>query len=281
MLKKKQSAILTFLATLFILPTVAYSDDWIQPGEENITIRAGAFLPWYGTDARVDSSDGSTGTGLNLEDDLGFDGNQVTFYGDVCWRFFSRNRVTASFFQMNRNGTVTAKKDIEVGNETFPAGATLSSEMDFTIIPFQYSFSFLKDEKYEMAASIGLHWYDMKFKVDGSATVGGTGGAATVDADAKAPLPLIGLRFDYYFTPKWTACVHAEVFKLNTSNDTFQFSGSLFNVSINTDYWFYNHFGVGAAFNYFALNVDVDSDDWKGSADYRYWGPQVYLMVRF
>ena len=49
----------------------------------------------------------------------------------------------------------------------------------------------------------------------------------------------------------------------------------------STEYWFFHNVGLGAAINWFSLDVDVDDKDWRGVLDYQYWGPQVYLAVRF
>jgi hypothetical protein len=29
------------------------------------------------------------------------------------------------------------------------------------------------------------------------------------------------------------------------------------------------------------VSVDANLENWKGSLDYGYWGPQIYLMARF
>jgi hypothetical protein len=75
--------------------------------------------------------------------------------------------------------------------------------------------------------------------------------------------------------------VHAEIFDISISGDTFNFAGSIANLRISTEYWLYNNFGVGVAVNYFSLDVEVDDSEWKGTFDYEYFGPQIYLAARF
>jgi len=116
-------------------------------------------------------------------------------------------------------------------------GAGINSEFDFNIIPVNYAYSFMKREKFELAGTVGLHWFNMTFKVKGNASLGTEDLDAEVKAKADAPLPLLGLKFDYFFTPRWTAGVLAEAFYLSASSDTFSFSGSLFNFRLTTWGW--------------------------------------------
>jgi hypothetical protein len=260
-----------------LMPVTSNAGDWIKPGEERFYLRGGAFLPAFDTKLRIDNETLGIGDEIDLQNDLGFDDTQTTFYGSVYWRFFPRHRIGLGYFQFNEETSATASRDIQIGDEIFPVGASLFSEMEFRVFPIFYSFSFMKREKFEFTGTLGLHWYQIDFKVAGSASLGNLDGDAEVSAKANAPLPLIGLGFDYFFTPKWTAGIEFQAFSLDLGD----LSGSLVNATINTEYWFFNNVGAGAALNWFGLDVDVEDNNWRGALEYRYWGPQVYLTVRF
>jgi hypothetical protein len=259
------------------LSATVRADDWIKPGEERFKFVGGVFLPAFDRTVRVDNPTLGIGDEINLEDDLGLDDSQTTFYGAGYWRFFPRHRIGVGYFRFKDEITATAQQDLQIGDEIFPVGASISTESKFEIFPIHYSFSFIKREKMEFSGSLGLHWYRINFAVAGSASLANLDAGTEVEAKAAAPLPLLGLQFEYYFTPKWTASIHAEAFSLSIDD----FDGSLVNVSARTEYWFFNHFGAGLALNWFRLDVEVDSDDWRGDLEYKYWGPQVYVAVRF
>lgn len=263
------------------LSTVSIASDWIKPGEERFKFGAGVFLPSFDTKLRVDNNTIGTGTEVDLENDLGFSESETTFWLGGYWRFAAKHRLIAGYFQFDRDATATAKTDIIIGDEIYPAGARLDSKFKFQILPINYAYSFLKREKFELAGTIGLNWNWIDFDVSGSASLGGQDADAKVSADASVPLPLIGLLFDYHFTPKWSAGLHGEVFWLNIDSDTLGFSGSLINLRASTEYWFFNNVGLGAAINWFSLDVDVEDGDWRGILEYQYWGPQVYAVMRF
>jgi hypothetical protein len=261
-----------------LVPTAGMAGEWINPGEERFLFVGGAFLPAIDTSVRVDNANtGGNGTEINLQDDLGFDDTQTTFYGNFIWRFFPRHRIGVGYFRFKDDITATAQRPLEIGDEIYDVGASLSTEFKFEIIPIQYSYSFIKREKMEFAGTVGLHWYRINFAVGGSASLGNLDADAEVTAEANAPLPLLGLSFRYNFTPKWTASIQGGAFALSIGD----FDGNLVNLSARTEYWFFNHFGAGLALDWFRLDVEVDSNDWRGELEYKYWGPEIYITVRF
>ena len=80
---------------------------------------------------------------------------------------------------------------------------------------------------------------------------------------------------------RWSAGLLGEAFALDIDSSTFGFSGTLFNVKLSTEYWLFNNVGIGAAINWFSLDVDVEDGSWKGQLEYEYWGPQAYVAIRF
>ncbi len=273
--------LLFILATWALVPGTVQAADWIKQGEEKFYFEGGAFFPAFDTKVRVDNKNISEGSDVDLENDLDFKSRETTFHLGGYWRFFSRHRIGLAYLRFSRDGSAILNKEITIGDEVFPVGANVASEFKLKVIPISYMYSFMKREKFELAGGIGLHWYRIDFKAAGNTSVGTEDLDHNVTAKANVPLPLLGLRFDYHFTPKWSAGLLGEVFWLNTGSDTFKFSGSLVNLRLSTQYWFFNNVGLGAAINYFNLNVDVEDDDWKGKLDYSYWGPQVYVAVRF
>jgi hypothetical protein len=278
-------SLIILLAVLFsiavILPNATYAGDWIKQGDEWLTISGGVFISKISSTVSVDSSSLGAGAEVDLEDDLDLGEDETTYWGNIAWRFSKKHRLSVGYFQFDRDASATAKDDLQIGDEIYPAGASLSTEFKIGVLPIGYTYSFIKKEKYEFGGTLGLHWSTLSFSVAGSASLGDSDVDADVDADAVAPMPLIGLLYDYHFTPKWTAGVHGELFFLDLNDNTFAFSGTITNLRLHTDYWLFNNFGLGAAVNWFALDVEVDDSDWKGDLDYQYLGLQIFASVRF
>jgi hypothetical protein len=265
---------------LWSVPQFANADE-ITQGEELFIFQLGYFLPSFDTNLRVDNANISRGDDVNLEKDLGYEHNETTILGSVTWRISERNRLSLGYFAFHRNGHRSLEKEISIGDEVYPIGAELDSSIHLTVIPISYSYSFLKTDTWEVAGTAGLQWSTITFDATGSTSLGGSGSDARVRADALAPLPLIGVDANYYVAPRWTIGGNVGVFtyKIGASNMAFQ--GTIINATVNTDWWFSNYVGAGAAINWFSFNVNVDSSKWDGKFNYQYLGPQIYLVGRF
>lgn len=161
-----------FLGIVLILSNflsgASLAADWIKFGEERFKLGGGVFLPSFDTRLRVDNNTIGDGTGVDLENDLGFSSDETTFWVGGYWRFAAKHRIGAAYFQFDRDASTTAKTDITIGDEIYPAGASLDSNFKFQVIPINYAYSFLKREKFELAGTIGLNWTKVDFDVSGS-----------------------------------------------------------------------------------------------------------------
>jgi len=193
-LPMKSLSFLLFACVLIwgcLVPTAGKAGEWINPGEERFYIVGGAFLPSLDTSVRVDNPNLGIGSEIDLENDLGLDDTQTTFYGSASWRFFPRHRIGVGYFRFKDEVSATAKRDLQIGDEIFQAGASLFTEFKFEIFPIHYSYSFIKREKMEFAGTLGVHWYDINFSVAGFASLGGLDAGAEVSSKVGAPCPFL------------------------------------------------------------------------------------------
>jgi hypothetical protein len=250
--------------------------DVIKPGEERFTVGLGWVFNSFGTNLRIDNQ-GSQGSNVNLRDDLGVDKDESSYWASFEWRFAQRHRVGFNVSTFKLNGTRTATREITIGDEVFPVGATLTSELKIQVIPVTYSYSFIKSDQNELAATLGVHWSAVKFNATGSASNGTQDANADVTAKVNAPLPLIGLRYDHHFSQHWSMGLHGAFFKVKIGN----VDGDLWSARAEGEYRFSKHFGLGLALEGFGLDVKASDSSWNGEIKYDYWGPQIYLKARF
>jgi hypothetical protein len=268
----------------FTVPVAASAADF-GPGSDRFFIAAGWFPSTFSTKVRVDNKNLDLGDKIDLENDLGLKDSSNAFYGAFTWRFFKRHRLAVSYYDFHRGNSGQAEGDLEIGDKIIPVGAKVNTTFDVNIFPIAYSYSFVQGEKVEFSGSIGVHWSDIRFGVNGKGFLGEGGEVNEFDdsakASASAPLPLLGLGVDYWITPRWLAIADGQYFQLSLSDDTFDYKGSLTNIRIATEYVPYKGLGIGIAYNWFAMDVDVEDNKWYGRLEYEYYGPQIYATYRF
>ncbi len=274
-------AFLAVLMSVIALPAFGQASDFIKPGEERFTFGLGWVLNAFGTNLRVDNSTLGQGSDVDLKNDLGVDKEQSSFWTSAEWRFAPHHRIGFNYSQFKLSGTKTVTRDLQIGDQIYPAGATVSSELKIQIIPITYSYSFIKSDRHELAGTVGLNWSRVSFKAHGSASLSGLDASNDVTADADLPLPLFGLRYDHHFSQQWSTGLQVGYFTLKYGSDTLNVEGEIWSARAEAEYRFSKHFGLGMAIDGLELNVDASQGSWQGTIKYRYWGPQLYMKARF
>ena len=269
--------LLSIVMTCITIPAFAQSG-FVRPGEERFTFALGAVLNTFDTKLRIDNSNqGQRGSIVDLKDDLGVEQDASSFWATAEWRFAPRHRIGINYSTFKLSGTRTLTRDIVINDETYQAGASLSSELKLQIIPIAYSYSFIKTGNDELAATIGIHWSRLSFKAQGSASLNASDANADATADANLPLPLIGLRYDHNFSQQWSAGLQGGYFPLKFGN----VEGEIWTARAQVEYGFTRNVGFGFAVEGFRLNIESSEGSWNGGIKYGYWGPQIYLKSRF
>ena len=270
-----------FFALVAAVSFRAAAQEVVLPGQERWTIMLGAFLPAFKTEMQVDNDQLGSGDRVDLGRDLGADQDTSGGWFGAEWRFAPRHRLGFTYSRFTLSGDRTIERSLQIGDEVFPAGATVTSSLRLEIIPITYSYSILKRPQDELAVTAGLHWSGLRFQAEGSASLSVQDISRDANAKANVPLPLLGLRYDYHFGPRWSAGASLAAFALKFGESTWNFEGSLYSARLHAEYRFARNFALGAALDGFRVKVDVSRSDWNGGFDYGYFGPQIYLTARF
>jgi hypothetical protein len=266
--------------TLAILASMGASADSLKPGDEKFKFVAGWFLPSFGTDVRFDGTT-EAGDDVNLDDDLGIDRDQSGVLLGFEWRMADRHRLGASWSSFSQNGERVFDEELTIGDETFPVNAVVRTDWQLDLIPITYSYSFIKREKDELAGTFGIHLDRVSIRVRAETSATGQVLDLQSDHSADLPLPLIGLRYDHHFSDSWSAGVTAAFFSIEFGESTAGGKGSLYNARVYGEYRFNGRYGAGLAIDAFSLDLDATKNNFEGSYEYDYWGPQLYLTARF
>ncbi len=119
---------------------------------------------------------------------------------------------------------------------------------------------------------------DLDAQISGNASIDGNDvGYVTQGNDFLAPLPNIGGYGAYAFSSKLIATARVDWFSASIGD----YSGGLLSMGADVQYQAFENVGFGVGYHYLNVDISVDTEDWKGEADYTYHGPKLYMTVNF
>lgn len=236
----------------------------------------GAFANDQNLKLRVDGQD--SGSNIDLNDDWGVSNTDTSLSATLRWRFGEKWSVSGQYFDTSNSGRAELEKDIEWEDFIFKAGTNVGAGVELTVARLFFGRTFSTGDRHEFGVGAGLHWLEIDAFVDGEVFVNDeSSGFRRESVSAGAPLPNIGVWYDYAFTPMWL--MRARIDWLSASFE--EYSGSLMNSSVGINFQPWKHAGFDLSYQYFALDVDVDKSGWHGAADLSLQGPYLSLNLNW
>jgi hypothetical protein len=207
-----------------------------------------------GADIRVDKSDGSSGTTINAQDDLGLAKTKLQPRIDARMRMGRRSELEAGFQLSQRSGEKTAQRQFNFADTTFNVGASLNSKLNTNLLFLNYRYAILAKERTQAGIGVGLGALFVGTEIDAAANAGGGGVAYSASKNVTAPVGSIGLYGRYLIGSRWSAETDARLVKLKV--DRIHVSYSELNAAGR--YWFSRKWGaeLGGGGDWVHVTVD-------------------------
>jgi hypothetical protein len=137
----------------------------------------------------------------------------------------------------------------------------------------------MRRSTYELSASIGLHYSDFEAALGASVSGGGAGADRRVEesGDIGAPLPVLGLRGTWAITNTLSVDVSGQYFSMTYGD----IEGNVQNYRALLNWQPKSWLGLGVGYDSFSLDVDVDSNRFRGRMDWSYQGPMIFYSASF
>jgi len=214
---------------------------------------------------------GVLGGRLSLEGLLGFEKSKVIPKLDFQYSFNSHSSLYAEYYNIARRSSFDAEEDFDWGDIEVPEGSGVDLFLNTQIWSFGYMYSFINKPDAELSFF---------------ANVFVLGLSTGMDIDNRdihdrfritAPLPSIGYRFSYEILPKVRFGGIHTFFFLQIGD----YGGAINNVKLSLDYRALKWLSAGASYSKFVLNIESEARAFKGSIQYAYQGPGLFLMFLF
>ncbi|MDH3387577.1 MAG: hypothetical protein OEN02_06690 [Gammaproteobacteria bacterium] len=205
------------------------------------------------TDLAVLSSD-NLGTGFSFVNDLGGDESLTIPRIDGHYRINDLHRIEFASFRIERDGRNRLDIDLDIGNQSYVAGDTVISDINYELLKIGYAYSFYRSQTVELSATAGLNATDYEFEyrlVDGSSA--GSSRAVGV-------LPMFGIRMAYAIDSRWSLHYLSEVLFVEVGDE----EGSFQNYELAIRYRFDNSFMLGFGLTRFSVDLTAKDSEWNG-----------------
>jgi len=269
----------TVLAGLFLAAVAngAVADE-INLLEQRVQLSLGTFSNASSLDIRVDGEGGETGTTVDWGDTFG-DEDKTRGRLDALWRITDRHHLRLMYTDYSRSRSATIEDDIEWQGDLIPVGVSAEGTVGFEIFEAAYEYAFMKSAEFELAGSLGFHY--TSFEASLTAEVDADGQQGTVQrggtAKANAPLPVVGARTLWRFRDNFYLDFLGQAFYLSIDD----YDGTILNARAAVTWQPKALLGLGIAYDWFRVDVDVDRASFTGSMDWTYRGPQIFFNLSF
>jgi len=252
------------LCAAFALPAVARADAtiavrgeyWFMDLSGDIAVDGGAA---GGAPTQLSLEDGTDGLGLDSDDPIGV--SAVLNVGS----FF----VFGRYIPIDISGSGASNAQVNFGDFTFDAKATLDSSLQFDMYDAGLGFHILNFDDLPIRVQVGLL---AQVKVlDGSIEAKGAvaGNTETESQDFTLPIPMLGARVNLGL---------ADFLAVNVQGAAIAYSGDhLYDVEARAEFSPLPFVGISAGYRY--LNITIDESD--VNLDATFDGPFIEVFARF
>ena len=157
---------MSFLKTSLILAACAVLSQWAKSAQAQNSLSLDAALWKVGAAGNVSvGADGTSGTELEVDDDLGLDGSDNVVVGAIHMGF--THQLVLSYLDFELTGQGALQEDARFGNADFLAGQELNGSLELQALGAGYRYAGSGDA-WSSGFSVELVWFEVEARASAS-----------------------------------------------------------------------------------------------------------------
>ena len=249
------------------------------PAVDRFYVGAGRYWADHDLDTRWDASDGSMGTHVNFQRDLGFVDRQDALVWNIGGSLGEerRHKIDAFGYDYDDASTRVLDRTLQIGDNPYPVDAAFAGKLDLKITGVSYTWFFHHDGQRAFGVGLGAMRYDVDAELDATATVAGApvAYANTLSEDEWAPM--LRAEYAHALSPHWRWGASLAYTKKTGGNVT----GDARDVQVRLEYFPWQRVGLSLRYNYNDVDLDFERTRFDGNLNLNNRGPQLLAMLRF
>ena len=274
---RRTSRLFFFLA---IAAATAAASTAVSAQQSPALDRVSIWLGGYYSNNETSLSAQGTGTyaglegKLNFEDDLGLKKHSVDPRARLDFLIGDSQGFSFDYYQIHRDLTATYDQPIpELGTDV---GANIKSQIDYNFGSGSYKWWFGHANDV-FGVGLGAAYYNVDFRVNGTARAGDDSAAFSDSYDDSAWAPMLTLGWRHAFDEQWRMYIDASGVKKNGGD----LSGHIWNAALGVEWFPWQNVGFALEYSASRLHLDQEFDEGSAKLDLNSDGPALYLRARF
>ena len=206
---------------------------------------------------RVDSEDGSIGTEVDAEDDLGLEKVKWEPRFAARWRPGRRHEVEGGYQFARRDAEKSIERDIEFADTTYNAGASIHTSLKTDLAFLNYRYAVIAKDDVQAGLALGTGALLLEAGLDALAFAGSEDVEYSASNKMTVPLGSLGIYGRFLIGDAFTAEADARIVKFKVSRFDIQY----IEFGAAGRYFFSRNVGVELGAGADAVEVDVDSKE--------------------
>ncbi len=237
----------------------------------------GVFFPDRELHLRINGSLAGMNDEIDFDKSLRLNKADDTFSTQLSWKFGNRWSLIGQYFKSSDSRRTVLEDDVEWGDVVFGAGSFAAIGSDFSLTRIFFGRHFDTSKRHEIGIGGGIHWLHIGAFIEGEIRINGTPASARRAVSVDAPLPNIGVWYDYSISPRWAFRSRFDLLSANIGD----YDGVMVNVALGLNFQAFEHVGFGLNYNYFELDVGIDKSNWRGNIETTYDGIFAYVSFYY
>ena len=242
-----------------------------SPISDHFALTAGFFWGSVSTFGRFDSSAGVEGTPFTAEHDLGLTNQARQPFIEIMFRLEERNRLRVDFIDLRRAANKTIDRTIQYGDQTFLVDNPVHSEFDWRQMDLTYTYSFLRGERYELGAGVGVHLLE----AEASAEIPTTPQYA--DFNGAGPFATLALDGTWLISRHWALSARGNYLRVRIGS----VGGMMGQYHADLQYRWKRNLAFGVAYRRQDVELDLHGTNPSGELKFKISGPELFGRVSF
>jgi hypothetical protein len=245
-----------------------------SPITDRLAVRGTFFDPKVTTDLRLDPHGGAgLGTPFSAEQQLGLNSKPLEGRVEVIFRLEQRSRLLVDFFQLNRSAETTLGEPLVFGDNLFPAGTPIQSSLNWAMFGLTYTYSFIRNNRFELGAGLGLHLIQAQIMASEPAT------PLRTDETGVGAVPTVAVDGTWRISKRFAATLRGQYFGASISH----VKGSFGDYHGDLQFRAFPNLALGLGYSSFnaSLENETGSDSLLGQFHLRMSGPEAFVRVSF